>query len=172
VRMRHLNLAPRPKSSSPVVSDEVRVFNSAVNRHNEEESLWRSGEAAALFVTLARPHVHGVEDRLGTRFWASASNSDSSDYDEVVIKPRLSEIKLAESQVGISTSELRQLVDAIPSPPKRADSAVHTAVDNIASHLKEFRRWHGPLPPARTSPKLTFGDVLAKAVTRSSGDRS
>jgi hypothetical protein len=58
------------------------------------------------------PHVHGVEQTWGSKFWAAGDDEESSDDDEIDV-PTLVEEAIA---AGFTIDQLRQAEDELSSP--------------------------------------------------------
>ncbi|KAG2611688.1 hypothetical protein PVAP13_4KG108610 [Panicum virgatum] len=72
LRVRRLTLAPAalPEllAAGVEVEEEERIL--------AEERLSRAIEITHFSSPVTRPHVHGVEDRIGTRFWVRGSDPE------------------------------------------------------------------------------------------------
>jgi len=152
-----------------------------------EERLSRAIEITHLSSPVTRSHVHGVEDRIGTRFWARGSDpeleeetdeeSEQEDNYESVSSPEF--IRRA-MELGFTVPELLQAENEMPSPTSQVPivegSIVAKILNTMVKHAssKPARRpWRGPLPPPRVSPKQTLGDAIeAATVCPDSSSRS
>ena len=164
LRVRRLTLAPAAlpellAAGVKKVEEEERII--------AEERLSRAIEITHLSSPVTRPHVHGVEDRIGTCFWARGSDpeleeetdeeSEQEDDCESVSSPEF--IRRA-MELGFTVPKLLQAENEMPSPTSQvpivegsiAAKILNTMVKHASS--KPARRpWRGPLPPPRVSPK-------------------
>ena len=73
LRVRRLTLAPAARPELLAVGVE-KVDEE--DRFVAEERLSRAIEITQLTSPVTKPHIHGVEDRIGTCFWARGSDPE------------------------------------------------------------------------------------------------
>ncbi|TVU40757.1 hypothetical protein EJB05_14233, partial [Eragrostis curvula] len=151
----------------------------ASRRHPPPESLRTAPPLYAVFsVPVISGHVHGVEDRLGTRFWALGSDTESEEDDEIESIAAPDFIQQA-GELGFSMEELARADEEMPvSPTSQKPILVEGSLaEKIINAMVQKRSkawtpatkpWQGPLPPPRKSPMRTLGDALATAKVRPS----
>jgi hypothetical protein len=178
LRIRRLTLATRAGSEEPDEDDD--------KADDDERLLAGEYMHQALEISVAssssrvvRPHIHGVEDRIGGRFWAmpSDSESDSEEVDQLACSMNMLSINSPLSQTSgkslssPETSGAYHKKGAVSPVVAQADggstggrvTGVMSSKAAKAASKKVIRPWEGPLPPPRMSPKLSFGDILEKA---------
>jgi hypothetical protein len=177
LRIRRLTLATRAGSEEPDEDDD--------KADDDERLLAGEYMHQALEISVAssssrvvRPHIHGVEDRIGGRFWAMPS--DSEEVDQLACSMNMLSINSPLSQTSgkslssPETSGAYHKKGAVSPVVAQADggstggrvTGVMSSKAAKAASKKVIRPWEGPLPPPRMSPKLSFGDILEKAKVR------
>jgi hypothetical protein len=127
--------------------------------------------------------AHGIEDRIGRRFWAPDSDSEieANEVDhlatcmsKLATNPSPSELNTSWGSVSstatynsavaaeVATLEMKHTKEVSSSTPR---TLAKRSGDNFDANRK-IQPWRGPLPPPRTSPRWTFGDALASAQVR------
>lgn len=135
-----------------------------------EEDCFLAKEQMARTSTLVRanfvssvPRVHGVEDCMGSRFWALGEESELESEDD-------------DSIVSIDTPELieaeKELNDESSVCSPRGSSLANKIVNKIVDHQLAGRPWRGKLPSPRISPPRTIGDAIASAKVRNNPSHS
>jgi hypothetical protein len=116
---------------------------------------------------VVRPHIHGVEDKIGGRFWVTSS--DSKEVDLLACSMNKLSIKSPSSQ---RSGQSISLPETGRDDQSEGDGSTVVVQANGATLKEAFKEvicpWEGPLLASRTSPKLSFGDVLVKAKVRMS----
>jgi hypothetical protein len=105
-------------------------------------------------------NIHGVDDRLSGRFWATGNDSDS--------ELESGEEDLPNPNPNVSIVD-RNLVCDYLCVAQQADGEIKTTARTQAPRQ---RPWEGPLPSPRISPRLTIGDAIVKAKVRFQMDHS
>lgn len=77
LRIRRLTLPPGAELQ-PTAEDDI----SDARRILDQERLARGIEVMVATSSRPGPHIHGVEDRKGSRFWALSSDDSGSDEDD------------------------------------------------------------------------------------------
>jgi hypothetical protein len=116
-------------------------------------------------------HVHGVEPRHGSKFWATREDGDSSrEEDEGCDEatPMLMDEALA---VGFTIDQIHQVEAELETPststPKvqmklKEGSFSKQIIDAwVRNRWNDGKPWIGPVPPPRKSPLRTLGDAIA-----------
>jgi hypothetical protein len=128
-----------------------------------------------------RHHVLGVEDCIGTRFWAGDGDSESShDEDEEDAGTEGTDMTSVHTMdtedfvrrardVDFTESDLRQAEEEVQVSPMSkqyiapAGTLAKQVIDKIVATKKKPQLWYGRLPKPRVSPPRTFGDAIANA---------
>jgi hypothetical protein len=160
LHVRQLTLAPR--SASKIVH-EYSELEHEVDQIVDYERFHRVNELVAASSNGSRPHVHGMEDLHGNRFWAISSDGAGSELDvdeEIHVRDTLEILKVAVQ--GCSMHDLREADEDVRCKMGKIIDLVvgHSRKTPKASGLKP---WAGVLPNPRVSPKITLGDALEKA---------
>lgn len=116
LRVCRLTLAPAARTANdeawrPVASPEEDRFRAM-------EHLARVSVVAQEAMTKPGPHVHGVEDSKGSRFWALETESEDSDHDSVVSIDRYVGIYQASTACGflnLRVDECREGARCLPN---------------------------------------------------------
>jgi hypothetical protein len=153
LRVRRLTLAPGALGDSLVEGvgdkkdDEAELFL-------PQEHLRRAVEIAVVSSSSRRtgPHVHGVVDRVRGRFWSPSSDSESEEDEGNVLLPGSGSV-----DHGIKLQPRGWVTQPVD---EKAPNGRTTSGIVIGSKVSP---WVDPLPAPRISPKLSMGDVIAKA---------
>lgn len=112
------------------------------------------------------PHVHGVEDSMGSRFWALGEESESDSEVESVESIDTPDFIKQAQDVGFTVPQLiaaeKELHDNTGKSPLK-EGLANKIVNSMVRHKTAGRPWRGKLPAPRVSPVRTFGDALASA---------
>lgn len=170
LRIRRLTLALAPsRCRDPVEID--KGLEEEADRIMFQERSARDLEMAVAVSSRPGPHIHGVEDWKGSRFWARQELEDSSDeeVDEEIEIDTPDMIRCA-GAVGFSVLDMMQAEEEIHTPKyshlgekSLAKRIVDAMVDKKCSDKNKALPWQGPIPPPRSSPPMTFGAALDKA---------
>lgn len=164
LRVRRLTLAPAARSEN----DEtvVSVALPEEDHFLAMEHLNRVSVVAQAATARPGPHVHGVENFRGSRFWALETESDSSDEESVVSFDTPEFIKQVQ-EVGFTTPQMmdaeKELDDCPSAEQPKEGTLAKKIIDAMVRHRKDPQPWRGPLPAPRVSPPRTFGDAMASA---------
>jgi hypothetical protein len=174
LRVRRLTLALASRSEDA----EGSLGDREANEILDKERLFRSMEVAASSRNRTMHRVHGVEDRIGYRFWARESDpgSESEDGGGVEEEVEQSSVETSSTEVflqhaqdaGSTIQKPQQAEDEIHVSPRNNESSAPKGshakqiVDELARKNKHAP-WTGPLPAPRKSPRRTIGYVIAKA---------
>lgn len=169
LRVRRLTLAPTARSEVAEM-DIPEAAPSMVDCFLASEQMARVCELVHAATPKPRPSVHGVEDTMGSRFWALGVESDSdadaeSNSDESMSTPDF--IQQAQ-EVGFSFAQLIEAEEELNVSTKKAQvkegSMANKIVEALVRHRTSgIRPWRGKLPPPRVSPPRTLGDAMASA---------
>jgi hypothetical protein len=176
VRIRRLTHAPAVRQEDRCCSSNDTVVQWILDK----EKISRMVEMAVLSSSSTTSHhVHGVEDRIGLRFWAKAGDSESDEdgkEDEGMEQEEDSssvhtmdteEFIDCSKEHGYTMAELLAEDEVQVSPINKTYRAPFgTTAKRIIEDLavdKKGRPWSGPLPPPHRSPRRTIGDVIATA---------
>jgi hypothetical protein len=99
-------------------------------------------------------HVHGIDDRIASKLWATGNAADSemeTEEDESAV--RRSKV----SVVNFNTNGGWCRVQEEWKGSKKTRSA------KVCMPVPKVRPWEGPLSAPRISPKMLIGDILEKA---------
>lgn len=170
LRIRRLTLAEGLREAEVETDEEDGDDESSLNL--AKERLARITELAVVSTPASRARsLHGVEDRLGYRFWAR-SDSDSDDGEEEgqdVQDLNTPEFIRSVKAVGFSTPEITRALAEIRVAPSTQrpfapeGSMAKFIVQTMANQRRSCTPWKGALPPKRVSPRQTIGDAIAKA---------
>jgi hypothetical protein len=164
LRVRRLTLVPAAQPENDETTTESVAFLEE-DCFLATEHLDRVSMVAQAATSRSGPHVHGLEDVKGSRFWALDSASETSDDESVVSLDTPEFVKHAQ-EVGFTISQLlsaeKELDYPIAEQPKEGTKAKRI-VDAKVRHQQERRPWRGPLPAPRVSPLRTFGDAIVSA---------
>jgi hypothetical protein len=179
--VRRLTLAPIAESR-----DLVDTGQQADHGDEERNMLQREQMARATDISLIagqgkrqRPHIHGVEKGMGSKFWAtgddyssteSVCSSNESDDEDETSSPTLAKEAL---EAGFTLDQIRHAETELDTPPTgtskvcaqlQEGSISKQIVDAwVFNRRKQGNPWRGPLRPPRQSPPRTLGDAMAKA---------
>jgi hypothetical protein len=160
LRVRRLTLAPRISTK-----DDEEDGDTDGDLVLAVEHLHRVVEVAVASSSTRPKPVHGVEDRIGRRFWARDSDSDSDVNEVDHLATSLSKLAINPtsepdtSRESASSSETAAVSTSPEIKPEKEASSKRSG--NEAEAKLKVQPWRGPLPPPRTSPRRTFGDALA-----------
>ena len=170
-RRRRLTLAPATmhalRRSQAQDEEEVTEKEEENRRAEGREALSR---AVAMAVELShRPHpVHG--DRIKSKFWATADESDQDDRSD----PSTPEFIQEAVDAGFTCDQLAKAEHVLHSGKTPSSDDLRLPKTIIAGMLhRKFvgEAWQGPLPEPRVSPPRTLGDLIEKAIQRDIGLR-
>lgn len=174
LRVRRLTLATGFRDSQGEVDEED---DDEADLILAKEYLDRITELAVASTPAGKGiHVHGVEDRLGFRFWANGSDSDSEEEEILGDAQSMDTAEFVRSAkvAGFSIHELTTTADEVQISPTSQrpfapeGSTARLIVETMVNRKCSTTPWKGPLPPRRVSPKRTFGDAIANAKVISS----
>jgi hypothetical protein len=98
--------------------------------------------------------VHGIDDRITDKFWATGNTADSKMETEEDESPaRRSEV----SAVNFNTNGGWCRVQEEWKGLKKTQKV------KVCMPVPKVHPWEGPLPAPRISPELLIGDILEKA---------
>jgi hypothetical protein len=170
VRVCRLKLATTTSSKFPLgqYPDDLDL-----ERFLELEQLHRFNECLVASASRTGPHIHGIEDFHGGRFWALGSTSDSeSEVDEHIVLP--GDCETPGLPMSHSSDRLPPLVPE-PTSGSYSDMGLplgsHT-VDSGTKRRSVQRPWKGRLPAPRIYPRLSLGDTIGRALISSPVARS
>jgi hypothetical protein len=177
LRVRRLTLAPRATTEETEKTGEEGKESDG-NLFLAVEHLHRVVEVTIASSSMKKTKsAHGIEDRIGRRFWARDSDSESK-ADEVdhlaTCMSKLAtnpspELDMSWGSVSsmvtyssavaaeVATPEMKHTKEVSSSTPR---TLAKRSGDNFDANRK-IQLWSGPLPPPRTSPRRTFRDALA-----------
>jgi hypothetical protein len=140
----------------------------------DEEKVARMIEISSSIANRPMHHVHGIEDRIGYRFWARENEFDSDqDKEETTELSSIQTISIEEfveqaREVDFTLEDLHQAEEEIvvlfgtKEHTAPARTLVKWIIDDLMLKNKP-RPWVGPLLTSRKSPRRTFGDAILKA---------
>jgi hypothetical protein len=178
-QVRHLTLA--------LVTNPGEVVGAGNQDKHEEEDhrmLQREQMATATDISLLAgqvkyqsPHVHGVEQVKGSKFWAigddysnaeSTYSSDESDEEDEASSQALANEAF---KAGFTIDQLRQAEAELDTPttgtskvrPELQEGSISMQIVDawVTNRRKQGNPWRGTLP--KQSPTRTLGDAIAKA---------
>ncbi|TVT98286.1 hypothetical protein EJB05_56418, partial [Eragrostis curvula] len=149
-------------------SAEEGVLLSEAERFLGQQHLTRETEIHVAKTSRPGPHIHGVEDRRGYRFWALESDGDSSCDEEDSDGESISNSIVVHhaAAAGFSVQHLVEAETELLKNPKADsdDKSLSSSIINaVASRMAKVSPWRGPLPRPRKSPPMTLGAALTKA---------
>jgi hypothetical protein len=119
-----------------------------------------------------RPHIHGVEERWGSKFWASGDDDASSvssadeEFSSIDLVKEATEAGFTVDQLCQAEYELSTPSSVTPKTGNRLKegSIAKKVIDMwVNNRRSKGQPWSGPLPPPRQSPLRALGDALANA---------
>jgi hypothetical protein len=174
IQVRHLTLPPSNAAALEESSLQQDVEEDYRLLLLEKEQLARITDISIMAGegNHPRPHVHGVEAKWGSKFWASEDDDAStvaSNVDELA-SPTLVSEALA---TGFTADQLRQAEEELVSPtigtPKVRAKLKEGSISKkiiefwVTNRQNRVKPCSGPLPPPRQSPIRTFGDAIKNA---------
>jgi hypothetical protein len=171
LRIRRLTLEPKAITEAAKEHDvQGEVTLDHVNELSlAAEHLHWVVEVAIASSSMHRPqNVHGVEDGIGSRFWARESETDEVNQ----LRTHLRKLAINSSSEHGNHSGYSISMRSVASSPmvetQKVELRLNTMGDSSTGSVTstqskvQMKPWTGPLPCHRISPKRSINEVIAK----------